>query len=316
MDALSVAPLPNIFDHKNLADIKRAARGNDPEALKAAAKQFEALFLQMVLKSMRDAAPRDSLFGGEQTRFYESLLDQQLSQVLSARGRGIGLAAMMEKQLSPPPQGVQGAEDGLPLERPLRPLPLERQYGAKPIQNPDGRPLPLGSGSMPELPAPSTDRPGGVQGTVSVPVRDFVSRVMPHALDVAQSTGIPAHFMVAQAALETGWGKSMPRRADGTTSYNLFGIKAGREWNGPVAEAATVEFVDGVPERQVQRFRAYASFADSFRDYSTLMLSNPRYAGVLNTSSPAAFARSLQSAGYATDPAYAAKLERIIGSIS
>ena len=119
--------------------------------------------------------------------------------------------------------------------------------------------------------------------------------------------------MSAQAALETGWGKSELRFTDGKPTYNLFGIKAGRSWNGAVAEATTTEYVNGAAQKTVERFRAYSSYAEAFRDYANLLASNPRYAGVLNQQDAAGFARGLQQAGYATDPMYAAKLERIIG---
>ena len=120
--------------------------------------------------------------------------------------------------------------------------------------------------------------------------------------------------MVAQAALETGWGKSEPRFADGRPSYNLFGIKAGKSWNGAVVEATTTEYVDGAAQNQVERFRAYASYSEAFRDYANLLASNPRYANVIGSQDAARFARGLQQAGYATDPMYATKLERIIAS--
>ena len=127
------------------------------------------------------------------------------------------------------------------------------------------------------------------------------------------ATSIPAHFMIAQAALETGWGRSELRFADGAPTHNLFGIKAGRNWQGAVAEATTTEYVNGVAQKSVERFRAYASYGEAFRDYANLLASNPRYAEVLNPQDAAGFARGLQRAGYATDPMYAAKLERIIG---
>lgn len=298
MTAISAPPLPNIFDFAGLADIKRAARGNDPQATKAAARQFEAMFMQMVLKSMREATPQDSLFGSEQTRFYESLLDQQLGQALAGRGNGLGLAAMIEVQLGRKTVDPVASEGGLPT-RPLpRAFPVEPAHGPRPL-----------NGDEAAVPA---QKSGGAK-MQSTP---FVSVLMPEAMVVSDETGIPAHFMIAQAALETGWGRSMPRRSDGSPSFNLFGIKAGRDWSGPVAEAGTTEYVNGLPERRVQRFRAYASFAESFRDYAHLLTSNSRYSAVLNADSPAAFARNLQQAGYATDPAYAVKLERIISAIS
>ncbi|WIM06737.1 MAG: flagellar assembly peptidoglycan hydrolase FlgJ [Candidatus Nitricoxidivorans perseverans] len=270
---------PSIFDPTGLAAIKRGVKSNDPQALKATARQFEALFMQMVLKSMRDATPREGLFDSEQTRLYESLLDQQLSQALTAKG-GTGLAAMIEKQLSRVDEAPAAPGNGLPL-------------------NPEATPHPLPPSQGVPLPLPDS--------------RDFVSRVWPEAIEASRVTGIPAHFMVAQAALETSWGRSEPRMADGRPSHNIFGIKAGRAWTGAVAEAATTEYENGISRQRVERFRAYGSYAEAFRDYASLLLSAPRYAGVVGTQDAASFARGLQRAGYATDPMYAAKLERIIG---
>lgn len=286
------------LDIKGLSDLKRQVRDNSPKSLKAAAQQFEALFLQIVLKSMREATPQDGMFDSDQSRMYESLLDQQLAQVLSVKGGGTGLAAMIEKQLARTSIDPQALGD-LPFAPPPRAYPL--------LQTPTALPLPQTEPGI-----------GSVNGSVSaesVPPasREFVNRVWPHAYEASRSTGIPAHFMVAQAALETGWGKSEPRFADGRPSYNLFGIKAGRSWNGPVVESATTEYIDGSAQKQVERFRAYGSYAEAFRDYANLLASNPRYANVIGSQDATRFARGLQQAGYATDPMYAVKLERIIG---
>ena len=158
----------------------------------------------------------------------------------------------------------------------------------------------------PAAPAPAAQE-------ISARARDFIDRMWPHAAEASRATGIPAHFILGQAALESGWGRFEPRRADGGASHNLFGIKAGRAWGGPVAESATTEFANGVAERAVERFRAYASYAESFMDYARLLKSQSRYAAVLESGNdPAAFARELQRAGYATDPMYSQKLTRII----
>lgn len=323
-NANSVATVnPNVFDMGSLTALKRQVKDGDPKALKAAAQQFEALFLQMVLKSMRDATPREGLFDSEQTRMYESLLDQQMVQVLGAKGGGTGLAAMIEKQLLRQNSEPQAFDGPLPLVPPIRSLPfsekhlipLQREMFQAPLRE-------MQSGAAAGLrPLPSTASVAdlGLAGDGAgspADAREFVSRLWPAATDAARSTGIPPQFMVAQAALETGWGRSEPRRADGSQSFNVFGIKAGRNWQGPVAEAATTEYVNGVAQKQVERFRAYGSYAEAFRDYSSLLSTNPRYAHVLGTQDASSFARGLQRAGFATDPMYAAKLERIIGGTS
>ncbi|HTY99112.1 MAG TPA: flagellar assembly peptidoglycan hydrolase FlgJ [Rhodocyclaceae bacterium] len=292
----------SVFDVNSLTALRAQAKNNDPQALKAAAQQFEAVFLQMVLKSMRDATPHEGLFESEQTRMYESLLDQQLAQVLSAKG-GTGLAEMIEKQLAKSPAEPVPNEGGLPLHKPEQPYPLGVPAQALPLPSQTPQSFPL--------------NPDGRQSSAAEPAldgtaRDFVARVWPHALEASKATGIPASFLVAHAALETGWGRAEPHLADGRPSHNLFGIKAGRSWAGPTAEALTTEYVGGQPQRQAERFRAYGSYAESFRDYANLLVSSPRYAGVVGVRDAAGFARGLQKAGFATDPAYAAKLERII----
>jgi flagellar protein FlgJ len=291
---------PSIFDVNGLSALKRQAKADDPKALKAAAQQFEALFLQMVLKSMRDATPKEGLFDSEQTRLYESLLDQQLAQVMAGSRNGTGLAALIEKQLSR--AGTTEADpfpEGLPL---LPPGLVRRLERAAATQGP----------AIPAAPAAATGAAAAVGTADTGSPRDFVAAIWPHAEAASRSTGIPPAFLVAQAALETGWGRSEPRLADGRPSHNLFGIKAGASWRGPVAEAATTEYVNGVAETRVERFRAYGSYAEAFQDYASLLAGSPRYAAVLGATEAASFARGLQRAGYATDPAYGAKLERII----
>jgi flagellar protein FlgJ len=140
--------------------------------------------------------------------------------------------------------------------------------------------------------------------------------MLPEANAAAQETGVPASFLIAHAALETGWGRSEPRSSDGRASYNLFGIKAGRNWTGDSVEASTTEYVQGIPQRRTERFRAYGSYAEAFRDYAQLLTTNPRYANVIGAQDASRFARGLQAAGYATDPAYASKLERVIGAVT
>lgn len=287
------------IDVNSLAQTKRLAKEDPRAAMKNAAQQFEAVFLQMVLKAMRDASPKEGMFDNEQSRLFQSMLDQQMAQTMSVRG-STGLAALIEKQLarglSPQAPGAAAA-DGLPSQQQL---PRAPQASA---------PTAVQAGpSVRQAPAVPADA-----AAVPAPAREFVNRLWPHAGEASRSTGIPAHFMIAQAALETGWGRSELRFSDGTPTYNLFGIKAGRNWQGAVAEATTTEYVNGVAQQTVERFRAYSSYAEAFRDYASLLTSNPRYAAVLNQQDAAGFARGLQRAGYATDPMYAAKLERIIG---
>jgi flagellar protein FlgJ len=274
----------------------------------------------MVLKSMRDATPRDGVFESDQSRMYETLLDQQMAQVLGAKSGGTGLAAMIEKQLSRQNTEVQPFDGPLPLlppapsirfpEKGMIPLPPDMKQ--TPYRLPAAQAVGADGVVVVTSPSAATADPAPPAAAPST-AAEFVNRLLPAAVEAGRATGIPAHFMVAQAALETGWGKSEPRRADGSPSFNVFGIKAGRSWRGPVAEGTTTEYVGGVAQKQIERFRVYGSYAEAFRDYASLLSANPRYAGVMGTQDAGSFARGLQRAGFATDPKYAAKLERIIG---
>ena len=297
--------------------------------------------MNMLLKSMREATPKDGMFDSEQTRFYTSMLDQQLAQSLSAKG--VGLADIMIRQLSRPADTARseaepGARGGAKARFPqagdfvanesARPAVPNAQRPAAPAANitptPQGINNMLGQSTrsvVPDAPQPSAPAAAPAANTALTPrpgafvppaARDFVNGVWTYARAASRATGIPAHFVVAQAALESGWGRQEIRRADGSQSFNLFGIKAGRNWSGQVVEKVTTEYVNGVSRKTVEKFRTYASYAEGFRDYANLLRNNPRYAAVLEQQDATGFARGLQRAGYATDPRYADKLTRIV----
>jgi flagellar protein FlgJ len=179
---------------------------------------------------------------------------------------------------------------------------------------PGGMPI-AGAGATPQGGAGATTPGAADAPRAGGPQAAFVERMWPAAVAAERRTGVPAAFIVGQSALESGWGRQEPRHADGRPSYNLFGIKAGAGWKGEVVEASTTEFVDGRPVKSVERFRAYASYEESFADWARLMASSPRYAGVLRAGgSVESFAQGLQRAGYATDPDYASKLTRTIAT--
>jgi flagellar protein FlgJ len=271
----------------------------------------------MVLKSMREAVPHEGLFDSDQSRMYESLLDQQLALNMSSTGK-LGLSAMIERQLTRKSDDPTLFEKGLPLNPENPGFPLDAQtLGRLDAQTRSTLLKAYSSAGVTQgvserTQAEAVTAYADVQG--NDPAADFVARMRPHALAAERDTGIPAHFMVAQAALETGWGRAEPRFADGRSSFNLFGIKAGRGWKGSTVEASTLEYADGQPQRQTERFRAYGSYAEAFADYGRLLNETPRYSAAAASRDGAGFARALQSAGYATDPQYAAKLERIMSS--
>ncbi|MBI1905608.1 MAG: flagellar assembly peptidoglycan hydrolase FlgJ [Rhodocyclales bacterium] len=312
----------NALDPNALADLKRLARSdaNSPEALRAAAKQFEALFLQMVLKSMRDAVPSSGLMDSDETRMFQSLQDQQMTMNL-AQGRGVGLAEVLYRQLGGTADGepAPGAADPLGTAWPHAfPVPPRAAFSAARAAQGENSAAVGTIASLHErarswAAEKQQEVTAALEARVPEGAREFVNRVWEHALAASDSTRVPAHFMVAQAALETGWGKAELRHPDGTPSYNLFNIKAGAGWNGPVVERSVTEYANGQTYTENARFRSYGSYAEAFRDYARLLSDNPRYAAVLGQRDAAGFARGLQNAGYATDPMYADKLTRIIG---
>jgi flagellar protein FlgJ len=301
-------------DANGLNGLREAAKQNSPESIKGAAKQFEAMFLNMVMKSMRDATPQNGPFDNEQTKMFTSMLDQQLSQSLAQRG--VGLADVLTRQLSaslpkklPDAQDLDGnstpGDDGLPMGIPLV-KDMSDADRAKFIQS-----------FASQQAADSTDQDGRNKQRRSsnkpAHVEAFQNRLQADAELASKMTGIPAKFMLAQAALETGWGKKEIVTRDGRSAHNLFGIKATGNWTGKVVEATTIEYINGKPQKRVEKFRAYDSYADAFKDYANLLRSNPRYEKVLASAQDAhGFAYGLQRAGYATDPHYAEKLSRII----
>lgn len=280
------------FDTRSLDALKARAASDPKAAVREAARQFEALFMQELVKSMRATTLASGLLDNAGSQMGEQMLDTQFAGALAGRPGGLSEAIMRQ---------------------------LERQMGMAP------GPIP---GAAPANPTPA---PLAAAGTPPAPVRipqtaalGFVQQHGEAARSAEAASGIPAAFMVAQAAHETGWGRREIRHADGTPSHNLFGIKAGPGWNGPVAEVTTTEYVDGQPRKLVARFRAYGSYAESFADYARLMKTSPRYAAVLERARQAGdvgeaqaaggFAAGLQQAGYATDPAYADKLTRVINT--
>jgi flagellar protein FlgJ len=266
-------------DPAALSGLKREAAAQTPEAMRETARQFESLFTTMMLKSMRSASMGEDLFGSSQTEFYQEMFDQQLSVSLS-KGKGLGLADMLVKQLM---TGMQ-ATDGSAVQPPIN-----------------------------TGPAAASTTPDVSRGTPQFRnADDFVKAIRPAATAAARELGVDPDTVIAHAALETGWGQHMPAGADGRAGFNLFGIKAGGGWKGAVAADGTQEFLAGRMKKVSADFRAYASPEQSIRDYVGLLKGNPRYVGALGTGSDvAAFARGLAAGGYATDPDYVSKLSAV-----
>jgi flagellar protein FlgJ len=302
-------------DASGVNGLKRAAHQNpnSPEAIKGVAKQFEAMFLNMMMKSMRQATPQDGPFDSEQSKMFTTMLDQQMSQSMAQRG--VGLADVLTRQLTPglsksPADPGQGAESAGMTSLPFSADRLRQDPQQDDGAGAFGAALPINKKLM------AADREAGVAGqrhARPAHVEAFHDKLRADAEEASKTTGIPAKFMIAQAALESGWGKHVIAHKDGSSSHNLFGIKATAGWKGKVVEATTTEYIHGVARRKVEKFRAYDSYADSFKDYASLMRKNPRYEQVLASAQDMnGFANGLQRAGYATDPRYAEKLTRII----
>ncbi|WP_372826294.1 flagellar assembly peptidoglycan hydrolase FlgJ [Polaromonas sp.] len=307
------------LDVQGVDALRRTVRSSPQEGMKQASKQFEVMFMQMVLKSMREATPSDGMFGSQQEKMYTSMLDQQLAQNLS--GRGLGLAETMFAQLKRSAGGdaAQTQAGAIPADSlPGAPAPAAAAPRMMPVPQAD-RSASVTSSRTPDLTFYETATAQASLSRSALPqahVEQFVSRMLPAAQRASQASGVPAQLIMAQAALESGWGRREIRMEDGNTSFNVFGIKADRSWKGPVAETATTEYVNGVAQKTRATFRAYGSYEEAFTDYARFLVTNPRYANVLATENPAEAAHGLQRAGYATDPGYGGKLVRIMQQMS
>jgi len=281
-------------DIRSLNALKyEAGTTSSAQVTREAAKQFESLFMRELIKSMREATMKSGLMDSGQADLGQDLLDQQLS--VSMSGMQGGLSEAIARQLSRQMGGAQDAEFAVPST-------LSLQKFAPRTATPDSA-----ADTAPDTPAPV---PKGRDG--------FVQHLSGTAERVSKESGIPATFMLGQAGHETGWGKSEIRNKDGSTSYNLFGIKATKGWTGKVAEITTTEYINGKAQKVTAKFRAYDSYEDSFRDYARLIKDSPRYEkaeSVAQSGSAMAYASALQKAGYATDPEYAKKLSGAINSV-
>jgi flagellar protein FlgJ len=286
----------------------QASQNNGRESLRAAAQQFEAYFLQLMLRSMRQTLAQDGPFDSRETRMFSDMFDQQVAQSIS-KNKGVGLADLLEQQLR---AGQAAVDDIIPAPRPYV-LPLLSPKALAPQS------MRLTAGGQNDTEAivepmstPATRPEAAIQ---MLTPRNFVDRLWPHAVDAAAELGVSPHFLLAQAALESGWGKHELRAADGSNTYNLFNIKAGKSWQGESVMVNADEYLNGKMESQAARFRVYASYTEAFADYARLLKSSPRYAAAVNQGADAAaFARGLQNGGYATDPMYADKILRVLNS--
>jgi flagellar protein FlgJ len=316
-----IGNLSNRFalDVQGFDAMRAQANASPQQGLQAAAKQFDAVFTQMMLKSMRDATPQDGPFDSNESKSFTSMLDQQLSQQMSSKG--IGVADMMLKQLmrnagtsdggagAGSMSGGAGGDLNANAGNIAAMNAMAKAYASAAASKNNS--LQSGSGYT----ANSALEPPA-RGNGSDKVNAFVDRLAVPAQAASAATGIPARFIIGQAALESGWGKREIKNSDGSTSHNIFGIKATKDWTGKTVSAVTTEYVNGQPKKVVERFRAYDSYEHALTDYASVLKNNPRYAPVVEASRDAAgFAHGMQKAGYATDPQYAKKLISIMRQI-
>ncbi len=345
-------------DLNRLSQLKVGKDRDGEENVRKVAQEFESLFLNEMLKSMRSAnevLAKDNPLNSQASKQYQEMYDQQLSVSLAKEGGGIGLADVLVRQLSKqtesatrsnpfaqvartdgaawpskPAAAAESTRDdsrllnqrrlalpGKASERQLANVsatdPARTADAAQPLVNLDWQPATA-------FAAPQ-DKPLTVNGVEIDTAKasktrfgspeEFIATMMPMAEKAARRLGVEPRYLVAQAALETGWGKSMIRQKDGSNSHNLFGIKA-TNWSGESAMARTTEYVNGRAVKQVEGFRAYASFEQSFDDFVSLLQNSDRYQSAVNAGGDSErFVRELQKAGYATDPQYARKVSQI-----
>ncbi|QUM88162.1 flagellar assembly peptidoglycan hydrolase FlgJ [Moritella sp. 36] len=310
----------NVLDTHNLDSLRKSALNNDEAALKEVAKQFESLFTNMLMKSMRDANTAfetESPMNNNYTQFYRDMQDKQMAADMSQSG-SMGLADVIVKQLSNnggnymPASSLQGDSN------PLQNLQATKAVDKGLIEDKDAAVVPtidkegnsIADGKQANATLPTAEKPSQVQFNSP---EEFVVALAPFADSVAKRLNVSPDVLLAQAALETGWGKKVSTDNKGDSSYNLFNIKADKRWEGPTASVDTLEFTDGVAKREKHQFRSYQNFQSSFNDFADFLQSGDRYSEALrNSADSAQFLNGLQNAGYATDPNYAAKIQNVM----
>jgi flagellar protein FlgJ len=307
--------LTDYNDLNALQSLKHQSKTDKEGALDAAAKHFESIFVSMMITSMRDANKvfsEGNLLQSNQSDFYQQMFDSQMAVSLST-GKGIGLAEVIKKQLSKGVGPSDANTDSFSLSPKNKAFSLEdyaKQSFVTPVKvekiektidkiDEALKNIDLNAAGSAEMDFSSPDK--------------YIESLYPYAKQAEQETGIDARLMLAQSALETGWGKHEILNADGSSSHNLFGIKAQRGWAGDSTNITTTEFRNGIAMKERADFRSYANYQESFMDYGRFLNSNARYERALEkANAPHEFAKELQDAGYATDPDYADKINRII----
>ncbi|CEG56613.1 flagellar assembly peptidoglycan hydrolase FlgJ [Legionella fallonii] len=278
-------------DFKGLNDLKVQAKLNQKQALPEVAKQFEGIFLQSMLKSMRmgqhfldDSSP----FSSQKQATFQEMLDGQYASNIANSPHGIGLAAMMTKQLK------NSVENN--VSQPLEMMPSNDVKNTTSLKQPLAANAPVNTS-------------GNTSSGEAEGIDNFVKAIWPKAKEAASVIGLDPKILIAQAALETGWGKFVAKDSDGSSSNNLFNIKTGNNKDFESVAVKTTEYIADTPINKTESFRKYSSVEQSFNDYVSLIMNNERYQGaVANAGNPELFVNELHKAGYATDPKYSNKI--------
>lgn len=307
-----------VTDVQGLESLRKGARDDDPEALKEVASQFEAMMVQMIMKNARQSnelLSKDGVFDSEQVRFYQQMFDEQMAVTITEGGT-FGLADVLVRQLSKD-YGLETEAD-----KTRNPISIQEMLD-RGSRFPASRYDPeLVQSWRDKFAAERADKKAALEEAKRIEQgfdspQDFITSLYPAAEKAAKAIGVDPQVMLSQAALETGWGRYMIHDESGKNSFNLFGIKADSRWNGKSAVVSTLEYRGGVAQREQAAFRAYGSYEESLKDYANFLQSNPRYTDALkHVADPVKFTKGLQDAGYATDPAYAQKIQKIINSSS
>jgi len=307
-------------DPKALASMSSRISTDPKGAVHEVAQQFESMFMDTLLKTMRETS-FDDVDQSSEMQTYTGLLDEQLAQSMSS-GAGMGLAHVLEQQISklahvddtgPTVQPSSQVVGNLPV--PARMLRAYQQQQAQGVIQAQA-PVTI-TPTADNADALQDDSHGAAPTVVPGKARSFVKSMLPQAESAAGKLGVAPELVVAHAALESGWGKRAIRNADGSDSHNLFDIKAGSDWHGATASVLTTEYSNGVASKKMDTFRSYGSYQQAFADYANVLSSSPRYQNVLNQGrNIAGYAEGLQSGGYATDPHYAHKLVDVMSSLA
>lgn len=291
---LAVAADSLALDPKGVESLRRVARSDSTAGARVVAQQFEALLMQQMLNSMRSANQGFGEENNSASSLFRSMQDQQFAQLTALKG-GAGLADAIVRQIA--------AQRSTLTSRQANTSSTESNKASA-----TGPAAKSAAQTMPAVPAKAA-------ASTAAPAGDFVGQLSASAENAAAQLGVSPRVLLAQAALETGWGKRVIRNADGSDSHNLFGIKAGSSWGGKTTDVTTTEYVAGKAQKRVEKFRAYDSYAEAFSDYADLI--KRRYGNAVGAGNNAAgFGQALQAGGYATDPQYASKIAKVAERVS